>query len=87
MSLLTFNSMLYYADTASDFISGDLPTLPAGGLRRADNLDAPRYVQGLHKVLKGVQTFPLYSLSHIYPYSDCYTSSYGYICTNLYDSI
>ena len=27
------------------------------------------------------------SLSHIYPYSNCYTSSYGYICTNLYDSI
>ena len=65
MSLLTFHSMLYYADTASDVISSDLPARPAGRLKRADNLDAPRHVQGLHKGLKGVQTFPLYSLLHL----------------------
>ena len=31
MSLFTFNSMLYYADTASDIISSDRPAQPAAG--------------------------------------------------------
>jgi hypothetical protein len=34
---LMFNSMLYYADTTSDIISGDRPAQPAGWLRLADN--------------------------------------------------
>ena len=37
MSLFTFNSMLYYADTASDIISSDRQAQPAGWLERADN--------------------------------------------------
>ena len=37
MSLLTFNSMLNYADTTSNVISSDRPAQPAGWLIRADN--------------------------------------------------
>ena len=37
LSLLTFNSMLYYADTTSNVISNDRPAQPAGWLRCADN--------------------------------------------------